>query len=43
MHIITWIDEGSDYKLTTTRLTEVIELIESLKSTKTPFKHVFKE
>jgi len=43
MHIITWIDEGSKYKLTTHKLTEVVELIESLRSTKTPFKHVYEE
>jgi len=43
MHIITWNEDGSDYKVTTPRLVEVVELIESLRSTKTPFKHIYEE
>ncbi len=43
MHIITWVDEGVDYKVTTPRLKEALEVITSLQQDKIKYLHIFEE
>ena len=43
MHIITWNEDGSDYKATTSRLSEAMEVIDDLREHDIPFTHYFEE
>ena len=43
MHVITWVEEGANYKVSTPRLKEALEVIEDLRNDNVKFTHIFEE